>query len=373
MVMKELLKKLIQAEPTGDKGELVAAKVLAEYLSARGIDCRIDKWSGSRANLIGHVKSNGERDALLFSAHLDVVPPGEAEWKLPPFEAVEADGRIHGRGAADMKGPLASLAGAMVEVVKEGAELKGDLILAATAGEETDSCGTKRFIEKDSADLPQLAGVIVPEPTDFEVATCHRGMLWLQITTIGKTAHGSMPHLGVNAIELMNMLLNRLSDYRPPHAEHPLLGKCSVSINEIHGGKAANVVPDKCSIKIDIRIVPDQNHRSIISDLETICSELKQSNPRFEAQITTFKSVPALETDAEGGFVRSFCEVVGTSETGKVDFSTDGPFFAELGAPVVIFGPGKPGACHQPNEYVDISDLKKAAEFYKKIILKFLT
>ena len=371
--MKELLKKLIRAQPTGDKGELEAANVLADFLRPHGIDCRIDKWAGSRANLTAHVKSNGERGALLFAAHLDVVPPGEAEWKLPPFAAAEADGKIHGRGAADMKGPLASLAGAIVEVVKEGTELKGDLILAATAGEETDSCGTKRFIEADSANLPKLAGVIVPEPTDFEVATCHRGMLWLQITTIGKSAHGSMPHLGVNAIELMKMLLNRLDDYQPAHSEHPLLGKCSVSVNEIHGGKAVNVVPDRCSIKIDIRTVPDQNHQSIISDLETICSELKENNPRFEAQIATVKSVPALETDVEGGFVRSFCAVIGASETGTVDFSTDGPFFAELGAPIIIFGPGKPGVCHQPDEYIDISDLEKGREFYKRIILKFLT
>jgi len=387
--MKQLLKKLIQAEPTGDKGELAAAQVLAEYLSGCGIDCRVDKWQGSRANLTARIKSNGQRDALLFGAHLDVVPPGEAEWLLPPFEAVEADGKIFGRGAADMKGPLASLAGAIVEVIKSGAKLKGDFVLAATAGEETDSCGTKRFIQKDSANLPQLAGVIVTEPTDFEVATCHRGMLWLQITTIGKSAHGSMPHLGVNAIELMRLLLSRLDDYQPAcpacreriytelsrssRTEHTVLGRCSVSVNEIHGGKAANVVPDKCSVKIDIRTLPVQNHRSIISDLETICSELKESNSRFEAEIAIIKSVPALETDVECGFVRSFCAVIGAGETGKVDFSTDGPFFAELGAPIIIFGPGKPGACHQPDEYIDIADLEKGREFYKKIILKFLT
>jgi len=309
--MKELLKKLIRAEPTGDKGELAAAQVLAEYLSGHEIDCRIDKWQGCRANLIARIKSNGERGALLFGAHLDVVGAGEGKWLLPPFGAVEAEGRIYGRGAADMKGPLASLAGAIVEVVKEGAKLKGDFVLAATAGEETDSCGTKRFIQTDSADLPQFAGVIVTEPTDFEVATCHRGMLWLEVTTIGRSAHGSMPHLGVNAIESMKMLLNRLDDYRPGHSEYPLLGACSVSVNQIHGGKAANIVPDRCTVKIDIRTLPDQNHQSIISDLETICRKLKQDNSAFEAEIATIKSVPPLETDAEGEFARSFCEVAG--------------------------------------------------------------
>lgn len=372
-VMKELLKKLIRAEPTGDKGELTAAKVLAAYLSGCGVDCRIDKWQDCRANLIAHIKSNGQRDALLFGAHLDVVPAGGGEWKLPPFEGIEADGRIFGRGAADMKGALASLAAAIEEVVQSGAELKGDLILAATAGEETDSCGAKRFIEADAADLPKPAGVIVTEPTDFQVASCHRGMLWLEVSTIGKSAHGSMPHLGINAIELMNSLLSRLEDYQPTYSQHPLLGKCSVSINQIHGGKAVNIVPDRCSVKIDIRTLPDQNHPGIISDLETICAELKENDPRFEADIATIKSVPALQTDTEGEFASSFCQTIGASGTGKVDFATDGPFFAESGAPIVIFGPGKPGACHQPNEYIDIADLDKGRQLYKKIILKFLT
>jgi succinyl-diaminopimelate desuccinylase len=370
--MKDLLKKLIRAEATADNGELAAANVLGEYLSGHGIDCRIDKWEKCRANFIAHVKSSGERPALLFAAHLDVVPAGGAQWELPPFDAVEADGRIHGRGAADMKGPMASLAAAIAEVIKSGAKLKGDLILAATAGEETDSCGAKRFVEKDAPSLPELAGVIIPEPTDFYVVTGHRGMFWLEITAIGKSAHGSMPHLGVNAIELMNALLNRLSDYKPAYTEHPLLGKCSVSANEIHGGKAVNVVPDRCSIKIDIRTVPGQTHQDIIGDFENICRDLKSHNQQFEAQIATIRSVPALETDVERKFVKDFCQVVRASETGSVGFATDGPFFDRLGGPVVIFGPGKSDVCHRPDEYIDIADLEKGAEYYKDIILKFL-
>ena len=366
------MKKLIRAEATVDNGELAAANVLAEYLSGQGIDCRIDKWDQNRANFIAHVESSGQKQALLFAAHLDVVPPGEAEWKTPPFDPTETNGRIYGRGAADMKGPMASLAAAIADVVKSGAKLKGDLIFAATAGEETDSCGTKRFIEKEALSLPKLAGVVVPEPTEFDVVTAHRGMLWLEVTTIGKSAHGSMPHLGVNAIEMMNSLLNRLHDYKLPCTEHPLLGKCSVSVNEIHGGKAVNVVPDKCSIKIDIRTVPGQTHQNVISDLEAICRELKQNNSRFEAEIAKVKSVPALETDVDSTFVKSFCEVVGASETGAVGFATDGPFFARLGGPVVIFGPGKSDVCHKPDEYIDIADLEKGAELYKNIILKFL-
>lgn len=373
MIVKELLKKLIQAKPTGDNGELAAANVLADFLAPHGIDCRIDKWAKTRANFTAHVKSTGERDALLFAAHLDVVPAGPARWKLPPFDAVEADGKIHGRGSADMKGPMASLAAAIVEIVKSGTRLKGGLILAATAGEETDSCGAKRFIKKDISQLPRLAGVVIPEPTDFEVVATHRGMIWVQITTFGKSAHGSMPHLGVNAIELMNPLLNHLWDYQPAHTDHPLLGKCSMSINEIHGGKATNVVPDKCSVKIDIRTVPGQTNQDIISDLEAICRQLKINDNRFKAEIATIRSVPALETEAESGFVKSLCDAVGVEETSNVGFASDGPFFAELGTPVVIFGPGKPGVCHQPDEYIDIADLEKGKQYYKDIILKFLT
>ena len=371
--MKELLKKLVKADSTLQSGELTVAEILADFFNDAGVECRVDRWNENRANFIAHIKSTQAKPALLFLSHLDVVPPGEAEWKLPPFDAVEQDNKIHGRGACDMKGGIAASATAIAELVREKAELKGDIIFAATAGEETDSAGTTRFVSENIPNLPETFGAVIPEPTDFEIVTAHRGTLWLKITTKGKTAHGSTPELGINAIELMNALLNYLKDYKIPHAEHPLLGNCSMSINEIHGGKAANVVPDECFITIDIRTLPNQDYEQIIENFRGIFDRLKANDNRFQADISNIRSASAMVTDSETAFVKSFCRFVEIEKTRAVGFTTDGPSLAELGLPVVVFGPGKPHLCHKPDEYIDLLDLDKAKEYYKKIIKGMLT
>jgi succinyl-diaminopimelate desuccinylase len=146
-----------------------------------------------------------------------------------------------------------------------------------------------------------------------------------------------------------------------------------MSVNTIAGGEAMNVVPDKCDIGIDIRTVPGQNYQDIIDDLQNIFAKLKQKNPQFEAKVSVVRQVGSLETDNQCDFVRDFCSATGINKTTAVGFTTDGPHFASLGLPVVVFGPGKPHLAHKPDEYIDISDVEKAVEFYKNIILKFLS
>jgi succinyl-diaminopimelate desuccinylase len=375
--MKELLKKLIQTETTAEKGELAAAEVIAGEFGRSGIDSRVDSWDQTRANVVAHVKSAGQRAGLLFACHLDVVGPGEAAWEHPAFTAVESDGKIYGRGSVDMKGGTAAAVSAIRQIVESGVKLQGDIVFAAVAGEETDSAGAKRFID-DKSRLPGLApngfaGVVIPEPTDFEVVTAHRGILWLQITTKGKAAHSSAPQLGINAIGSMRLILNELEVYEIKAGPHELLGTCSMSVNTIAGGKAMNVVPDKCSIGIDFRTLPQQNHDEIIADLQIIFAKLKAADEHFDADIFVLRQVQPLETNTNSEFVKAFCSAVGIDKTKVVGYTTDGPYFASLGGPVVIFGPGKPHLCHKPDEYIDISDLEKGVEYYKNIILKFLT
>jgi len=371
--MKALLKKLIQAKTTAEEGELAAAEIISTELSSFGIESWIDSWDTNRANISARIKSTGLKNSLLFACHLDVVGPGEASWEKSPFGAIESEGKIYGRGATDMKGAIASIVTAIGQIVESGTKLQGDIIFFAAAGEETDSCGTKRFIRDYAAQLPELAGVIVTEPTDFEVVTAHRGMLWLKVITKGKAAHSSAPQLGINAITSMKSFLDELQNYEITDKSHKLLGDCSMSINTISGGKEINVVPDSCSIEIDIRTLPSQNNWQIIDDFEKIIAKLKQKNPEFDAEITAIREVKALETDSTCDFVNDFCSSVGADETKAVSFTTDGPFFASLGAPVVIFGPGKPQLAHKPDEYIEVSDVEKAVELYKDIILKFLT
>ena len=370
--MKKLLRELIQAESTAEKGELAAAGIISDELGRSGIDSQIESWETSRANIIARVQSSGRKGAILFACHLDVVPAGEASWKYPAFAGLESDGKIHGRGSADMKGGIAAVVTAVRQLSDSGVKLQGDIILVAAAGEETDSCGTKRFVRDWNGKLPQLSGVVIPEPTDFEVVTAHRGLLWLKVTTKGRAAHGSTPQLGINAIASMRTLLEQLENVKIRFEPHKLLSECSMSINTISGGKAMNVVPDKCSIGIDIRTLPGQNHQDIIDDFQEIFVKLKTKNSQFEASVSIVRSVRALETDSDCEFVRSFCSVVGIDEPRAVGFTTDGPHLAALGAPVVIFGPGKPQLAHKLDEYIDIADVEKAVEYYKNIILKFL-
>jgi len=371
-VMKDFLSKLVQAETTAEKGELAGANVISAEFGLSGIDCLVDSWDRTRANAWAAIRSERAKPGLLFACHLDGVGPGETPWRIPPFAGVQSNGRIHGSRATDMKGGIEAIITAIRQIVDSGRKLVGDILFVAAAGEETDSCGANRFI-RNRGDLGEFAGVVIPEPTNFEIVTAHRGIFWLEVATRGKATHSSTPELGVNAIASMKNVLNELESYEIPAQPHELLGGCSMSINTITGGKAPNVVPDKCTIGIDIRTLPGQNSDDIIDGLKEIFAKLKAANPQFEAEVSVVRKVEPLETDCSSPFVKNFCAAVGISKTKAVGFTTDGPHFASLGAPVVIFGPGKPELCHKPDEYIDLSDVEKAVDYYKRIILNFLT
>jgi len=369
--MKDLLKQLIQADSTAAQGEAAAAEVIARHFQEHGIDGRIDRWDGRRSNVTARVKTAGRRPALLFVCHLDVVGPGEESWRHPPFAAVEEDGRIYGRGTVDMKGPLASVVTAICEVVNSKTTLEGDILFAATAGEETDSAGLHRFMQ-DRPRLPKLAGVVVPEPTDLAVVTAHRGLFWLKVTTRGKAVHSSMAERGVNAIGSMKRVLDELEHYRIEFQPHPQLGNSSLSINTINGGAALNVVPDHCTLGVDIRTLPGQDPEAIRYDFERMLARLTATVPQFEAELAVERWAGAMETDPACPFVRTFCSAVDVDLTNSVPFTTDAPHLAPLGAPIVIYGPGHPTLCHQTDEYIEIAALQAGADYFKKVLRAFL-
>ncbi len=369
--MKEFLQKLIRADSTPDKGEFEAANVIADYFEANAIEAEVDCWSGNRANVTAWLKSTGEKPPLIFACHLDVVGPGEEKWEHPPFSGLEIGKTIYGRGSTDMKGGTVAAARALADIHASQTPLKGDIIFTATAGEETDSSGAERFVQQYPGPAP--AGVVIPEPTDFDIVAAHRGMFWLEITTLGKAAHSSTPHLGVNALSAMKKVLDALEKYRIPFEPSPLLGDCSVSINRIHAGEAMNVVPDKCTLGIDIRTVPGQDHDAIEKDIVDLCRKVKEEDPQFSASVEVLRSVGSLQTDPDNDFVTRLCKAVRQPATKAVGFTTDGPHFSKLGGPVLVFGPGKSHRCHKPNECIETADLQKALDLYKDIIAEFLT
>lgn len=196
-----ILQKMVQTNtvnPPGNEKQL--AQWIADELARAGIDVEFRDMGDNRANVIGRIKGTGERKALLFDGHLDTVPPGK--WTEDPWGGIIKEGRLYGLGTSDMKGGLAAMMQVLLAVKASGVVLKGDLILAASIDEETDSLGAWDLLK--SGGLDDVGAIVIGEPNYNEITICEKGALWLKVTLHGKTAHGAMPEKGINAIVHMN-------------------------------------------------------------------------------------------------------------------------------------------------------------------------
>src|SRR5215470_757532 len=230
------LVRLRTINPPGD--EMRAAEFIAQRLQCSGMLAEVvPHEEAGRASVVGGLRGSRERAALLFSGHLDTVPAGD-NWTRELLSAAVADGKIWGLGTTDMKSGVAAMLVAMEAVQHTGVALQGDLLFAGTAGEEVDSMGAQRLVERQK--LSDVGFMIIGEPTTNRVFTAEKGVLWLELNTKGQTAHGSMPHLGVNAIMQMNKLLQALAAAHIPYQKHPLLGDFTMNVATIAGGVKTN-------------------------------------------------------------------------------------------------------------------------------------
>lgn len=368
------LVRIKSVNPPGD--ELPAAEHVASALKKTGLEVELIKHSATRASVFARLKSSRKIPALLFNGHLDTVPVGTENWIHAPFGAEIAEGRIWGRGTADMKGGLAALMVAVKTLAESRASLRGDLILAATAGEETDSLGATLIASRP--DLAPVQAVVIPEPSYNDIYVAEKGALWLELTTHGKTAHGSMPDVGRNAIMMMLTLINELTKMDIPYKEHPLLGGFTQSVNTMTGGVKTNVVPDSCVVTLDMRTVPGQDHQAILRQVEDLIAALRQRIPDFNASVRGINDRAPIETSPNEPVVQSFMDVVaevtGVRPVPKgVRYYTDAVAFVPmLKAPMIICGPGDTTLAHQPNEYVEMSKLIEAARIYTMAALRLL-
>lgn len=372
-----LLQEMIQINTVNPPGN---EKKLAQYMKKRldsfGINSEVIDLGNNRANIIGRIEGSGQKEALLLNGHLDTVPPGDIEWEYGAFSGKIVDGKIYGRGSADMKGGLAAMIMAAGAIKKVGMPLKGDLIIAGTAGEEIDSIGAFHFLE--SGGLNNVGAIVIGEPSSYKIKIAEKGALWIELTTYGKTSHGAFPEKGVNAIVHMNLLLNELLKYDFKYQENRLLGKPTFNISTIEGGVKTNVVPDKCSMTIDIRTVPSIEHGDIINDFQKIINRLKKKVKDFNADIKVLNDRPAVETKENHPFIE-LGKRVGKKYLKKdigikgLNFYTDAAvFLPATNLPAIIYGPGDSDMAHQPNEYITIEGLWETVQFYIGIILEYL-
>ncbi len=237
----ELLRDLVRVDTTNPPGhELAAAELLARWLGAHGIDCRVDEFEPGRANLFAEVRATKPGRSIMFNTHLDVVPSGD-DWSHAPFAGDLADGRVWGRGSADAKGSLAAMAVTLAAFAGNRDAFAGAVQLTAVADEEAKSRGARHLVAQGC----RPDAVVVGEPTDLRLMAAHKGSLRPVVEVVGRSAHSALPEHGINAVEGMARLLSRLGALRDRLAarRHPLVGSPTVVPVLIQGGEAPNMVP----------------------------------------------------------------------------------------------------------------------------------
>jgi len=373
-LLRDLLR-IRSVNPPGDEAAVVT--VLAERARAWGLAATIVDVLPNRPNLIVELPGSGRCQAVVLSGHSDTVPPGEAPWEYDPFSGALVDGELWGRGATDMKAGLATMLAAMAAVKRRGWQPKGDIKLAVTIGEEVDCVGARHL--RDSGGLEGAGWIVIGEPTNLDVVAAHRGAIWLQVIGHGKTAHGSMPHLGVNAIDHVVTLLGWLAQRWPkyPFTPHDLLAPPTMNLGTLSGGIKTNVVPDRCEATVDLRTVPGQDHEEIVREVRDMASELESTTPGLRLEVNVGNDMPPVETPVGHPLIRHAAgaveEVTGAAPAVRgATYYTDGGMWVGLDVPMVIFGPGDDKLAHQPNERVPVEHLALATRGYMALLERLL-
>ena len=366
------------AAPSENPGgtEDAAAEVATDILTQIGASPRTVRGGGGRPSVVASI-GGAPRPALAWNGHLDVVPAGDpSTWSHGPWEGAVEDGRLIGRGAADMKGPIAAALAAAAALRRAGIELAGTLTFHLAADEEHAGIhGTKVLWEQGLLDQDAC---VVGEPSDLRIGLAERGGAWITATARGKAAHGSQPHLGVNAITSMSRFLLRLPEVLPDRT-HPLVGSPTVNAALIAGGSAPNVVPDRCEVDIDRRIVPGETDPAeVLAPFERLAADLRSTHPEVDISCVIREWTEAAEAPGDSAIVEA-ARIAGAAELGAappdVGFTgiTDARFYINQAAiPTIILGPGSLSVAHTANEWVAVDDLVAAARIYARLFVGFL-
>lgn len=372
-----LLQMLVQIDTTNPPGgERKGAELLAQELEGFGLHPKISDLGSGRANVTA-VLEGGERPSLIYNGHIDVVPVGEARWRHPPFGGEIHGGKLYGRGSSDMKSGVAAMLVAVGALAKQGKKLGGDLVFSAVADEEFGGLGAERFVSEGGT---RGAGAVVfSEPTGFQPYIAEKGVYWVELETIGKTAHGAMPHLGRNAILDMQELLGAVKRVPLPTAPDKRHGSTTMNVGSIQGGVSANVVPDSCKASLDIRIPPGVAIDQVLREYREAARRAEEAAPGMETRITQKAARVPVATTAHERIVRvvlELCEdLLGIRrDAGPTPgYATDASVLCRSGdLPFVIIGPGQEEMAHKPDEYVILEDYLRGIEFYCSLAERYL-
>ncbi len=367
--------------PEDGLSEQPAADEVAAEMRSFGWEPEVIEVAPGRPNVMCTVEGGLPGPTLMFEGHTDVVTEGDpSEWTHDPFGAEIVDGRLYGRGSADMKSGLAAMIHATAAVASAG-PFPGRIVLGALCDEEEMMIGVKRFVADGRCE--GIDGVIVCEPEEGEICAVSKGAIRLRVDAVGKMAHGAMPDKGANPLAALARLAVDLADLQAELQDrfgvHPHLGKVFVTPTVISGGSLIqmNVIPAEATMAVDIRTTPAVDHAEVLARVEALAAEAGKG-AGVELSIEVVDDRPSTDTPEDSAVVRA---LVGAHERvtgrpavlGGVPGSTDGTILWRDGRlDTVVYGPGGKWIAHQVDEYVEVDAVIEAANVYVAAALEFL-
>jgi len=349
------------SNPPGD--ELHLARWLADRARAVGMSADVVEIADGRGNCIA-TADFGPGPTLVMCTHLDVVPATkESAWV-----ARVQDGRLHGRGACDAKGPLAAMLAACARLTANP-DMRGRLILAAVADEETGATGALHY----AAHNGRADGVIIGEPTDNRPVLSSRGALRLAIDFDGQPSHSSTPDSGRNAVHAAARFVVAGEEYHRRLADSGLFATHAATV--INGGTKLNIIPESCRVLVDRRLAPSETLTEALAEIEQILQILRKDDPDLSWRISPAGVwLAPFELSADDGFGSTILRAVGANSPGPTfPGGTDAPHFIANGTPAVILGPGSLAQAHSHDEWVEVAQLVQAVDLYERCGLALLS
>jgi acetylornithine deacetylase len=367
-----LLARLIGFDTTSRASNLPLADFLCDYLQQPGVRIlRNPSADGAKTNLIIMAGPEGsDREGLVLSGHMDVVPAEESDWRSDPFTMTDGGDRYIGRGTADMKGFLALAVNRFAAI--DATSLRRPLVLLFTYDEEVGTLGARRFTETfvQPEQLPR--NVVIGEPTELRVVRAHKGMLRLKLTFAGRAAHSAYPLLGRSAIEpaaraitALAALRRFMETERVPNADvFSEVPFAALNVGTVNGGVAANVIPDRCEIQLSIRLLPGMTAEAMTNRVVAAVREEVSDSLSVEA----VSESPPMMLDSEAPIVRALCETAGEHTPESVMFASDAGWLQSVGFDCALFGPGSIRVAHRANEFIPVDQFRRAGEILDRLI-----
>lgn len=369
----DLLEDLVRIDSSnpahGGPGEAEVAAFLAGVLRDHGLEVSTLEALGGRPNIIARLPGSAGAPTLLLEAHLDTVAWPEGG---PAVERKED--RLVGRGACDTKGSCAAMVAALVELAAGGGE-HATVVFAGAVDEEVGMLGSRALVDQ----LPPVDGAVIGEPTSLLPARAHNGLVRFRVTTHGRAAHTSRAHLGVNAVSAASRVVAALEAELVPRLRervHPLTGPALLTPAMIRGGVAPNIVPDRCELFVDRRLIPGESVEAALAEVDGVLDGVRAAGDRV-TRGEPAALLTAVETAPDHALVRAAEDVAGrvlgrAVESVGVPYGTDASNLSGVGSiPCVVLGPGSIDQAHTDDEWVPLDEVRQAVAVYAGIARGF--